>query len=137
MIYDVVIRWDSAYKMLSRALYLRKAIDHYVAEDEDLQDFILSKKEWDQVSIVCTILLPFKMASQHLQAIKRPAIDSVFWDYESLFNKIDAIKETLTQPTYADKEWIQELHAGIEKLWNKLEQASPILLKNQHTIRLS
>ena len=120
MIYDVITRWDSAYKMLSRALYLRKAIDHYVAEDEDLQKFILSKKEWDQASIVCTILMPFKMASQRLQATKRPGIDSVFWDYESLFNKIDAVKETLTQPIYSDKEWIQELHAGVEKLSEKL-----------------
>lgn len=106
--------------MLSRALYLRKAIDHYVTEDEDLQQFVLSKKEWDQASVVCTILLPFKMASQRLQATKRPRIDSVFWDYEALFNKIDAIKETLTQPIYADRDWIQELHSGVEKLSEKL-----------------
>ena len=47
LIYDIVTCWDLAYKMLSRALYLCKAIDHYIAEDEDLQMFALSKKEWD------------------------------------------------------------------------------------------
>jgi hypothetical protein len=120
LIYDVVTRWDSAYKMLSRALYLRKAIDYFVADDEEFQQFQLTKKEWDQAAIVCTILLPFKLASQRLQGTKRPGINSVFWDYESLFNKIDAIKETFTQPAYVNKDWIQELHVGVDKLSKKL-----------------
>ena len=122
MIYDVVTRWDSAYKMLARALYLRKAIDHFVDEDEDLAKFKLTKKEWDQAAVIVTILLPFKMTSQRLQATKRPAIDSVFWDYEALFNKIDAIKETFNKPEYVNEEWAQELHAGVEKLSEKLEK---------------
>ena len=53
---------------------------------------------------------------------KRPGIDSVFWDYESLFNKIDGIKETLIQPAYTDKEWIQELFHDIEPLSFKLQK---------------
>jgi hypothetical protein len=122
MIYDVITRWDSAYKMISRALYLRKAIDYYVAEDEVLQKYQLTKKEWDQAAVIGTILLPFKVASQRCQATKRPGIDSVFWDYESLFNKIDAIKETFNQPKYAEQEWIQELHAGVESLSIKLSE---------------
>ena len=56
MIYDVVTRWDSAYKMLSRAFYLRKAIDHFVAEDNKLAKFKLTKKEWDQAAVILTIL---------------------------------------------------------------------------------
>src|SRR5438552_7098645 len=120
MIYDVVTRWDSAYKMLARALYLRKAIDHFVDEDEDLAKFKLTKKEWDQAAVILTILLPFKMASQRLQATKRPAIDSLFWDYEALFNKIDAIKETFNQLTYINEEWAQELHYDVEQLSDKL-----------------
>ena len=120
LIYDVVTRWDSAYKMLSRALYLRKAIEYFVSEDDEFQQYQLTKKEWDQAAIVCTILLPFKLTSQRLQATKRPGIDSVFWDYESLFNKIDAIKETFNQPEYIGQEWIQELHIGVEKLSKKL-----------------
>ena len=122
MIYDVKTRWDSAYKMLSRALYLRKAIDHFVDEDEALAQFKLTKKEWDQAAVIVTILLPFKMTSQRLQAIKRPAIDSVFWDYEALFNKIDAIKETLNKPEYLDEEWAQELHIGVQQLSEKLQK---------------
>ena len=122
MIYDVVTRWDSAYKMLARAFYLRKAIDHFIDDDEDLAKFKLTKKEWDQAAVIVTILLPFKMTSQRLQTTKRPAIDSVFWDYEALFNKIDAIKETFNKPEYIDEEWAQELHVGVERLSKKLEK---------------
>jgi len=103
-------------------MFLHKAINHYVAEDESLQRFVLTKKEWDQAAIICTILLPFKMASVRLQTTKRPGIDSVFWDYEALFNKIDAIKATFTLPEYADKEWVQEIHLGVEELSIKLQE---------------
>ena len=126
MIYDVKTRWDSAYKMLARALFLRRAIDSFVDNDDDekqpLTIYKLSKKEWNQASVIVTILLPFKITSQRLQATKRPGIDSVFWDYESLFNKIDAMKETFNLPEYADQEWAQELHAGVEKLSEKLQK---------------
>ena len=122
MIYDVITRWDSAYKMLARALYLRKAIDQFVDDDEDLAKFKLTKKEWNQAEVILTILLPFKMTSQRLQATKRPAIDSVFWDYEALFNKIDAIKETFNKAEYINEEWAQELHVGIEQLSAKLQK---------------
>lgn len=122
MIYDVITRWDLAYKMLSRALYLHKAIDHFINDDKDLAQFKLTKKEWDQAAVIVPILLPFKMTSQHLQATKQPAIDSVFWDYKALFNKIDAIKETLNKPEYLDEEWAQELHIGVQRLSEKLEK---------------
>jgi hypothetical protein len=113
--------------MLSRAIYLRKAIDNFFQTSEednndDLSYLLLTKKEWDQASIICTILLPFKMTSTRLQATKRPGIDSVFWDYEALFNKIDAIKETFSLLVYRDKDWIQELHAGVNKMSTKLQE---------------
>jgi hAT family C-terminal dimerisation region len=115
--------------MLARALFLRKAIDQFVGEEDQESDkdgrlsmYKLTKKEWDQAGVIVTILLPFKLTSVRLQATKRPGIDSVFWEYESLFNKIDSIKSTFTQPEYRAKEWIQELHAGVEKLSEKLQE---------------
>src|SRR4029453_8107591 len=103
MLYDVKTRWDSAYRMLARALYLRKAIDYFVDdEDDDLAMYKLTKKEWNQAAVIVSILLRFKITSQRLQATKRPAIDSVFWTYESLFNKIDALKATFNLPKYVN-----------------------------------
>src|SRR5437762_11644359 len=108
--------------MLVRVLFLRKVIDQFMDdenEDNDLSIYKLTRKEWDQAGVIVTILLPFKLTSVHLQATKRPGIDMVFWEYESLFNKVDAIKSTFTRPEYHEKEWIQEVHAGVEELSKK------------------
>jgi hypothetical protein len=123
MLYDVSTRWDSAFNMLSRALYLQKAIEAFLDDDDNnLGKFKLSKKEWQQAHLVATILLPFKKASIKLQSTNRPSIDSVFWTYESLFNKIDAIKATFSRPEYSSQDWIQELHIAVEAMSNKLSK---------------
>ena len=99
MIYDIITRWDLVYKILARALFLWKAIDQFVDDenkDNDLSIYKLIRKEWDQAEVIVMILLSFKLTRIHLQATKRPGIDMVFWEYESLFNKIDAIKSTFT-----------------------------------------
>src|SRR2546421_7698383 len=92
-------RWDSAFSMLSHALYLQKAIEAFLDDDDNnLGKFKLSRKEWQQAHLVATILLPFQKVSVKLQSTKRPSIDSIFWTYESLFNKIDSIKATFNCP---------------------------------------
>ena len=70
MIHDVATRWDSAYRMLARALFLRKAIDQFIGDEDDESDkdghlsmYKLTKKEWDQAGVIVTILLPFKLTS--------------------------------------------------------------------------
>jgi len=85
MIHDVATRWDSAYRMLARALFLRKAIDQFVGEEDEESDkdgylsmYKLTKKEWDQAGVIVTILLLFKLTSVRLQATKWPGIDMVF-----------------------------------------------------------
>ena len=114
--------------MLARAFFLRKAIDTFISEDDELQTLQLSKIEWDQAAIIITILMPFKIISQSLQIIKRPGIDSIYWNYETLFNKIDAIKETFTQSIYADKSWIQEIHVGVDQLSASFRNITRILI---------
>jgi hypothetical protein len=49
--------------MLARALFLRKAIDQFVGNDDeesdkdsDLSMYKLTKKEWDQAGVIVTIL---------------------------------------------------------------------------------
>jgi hypothetical protein len=102
---DVITRWDSAYSLLARAAYLRKAIDLFVNDEEDpLDDFQLTDREWEMCELLVTILLPFKKASTILQRTSRPSIDEVFWTYEALFNKIDMLKSTFTLSQYNEKD---------------------------------
>ena len=54
--------------MIERAIFLRKAVDIFTRSNEaDLNKYILSSKEWGQAEILLSILLPFKIVSNHLE----------------------------------------------------------------------
>jgi hypothetical protein len=108
--------------MISHALYLQKAIEGFLDDDDKLEKYRLSRKEWSQAHVIGTILMPFKKVSTRLQSTSRPSIDSVYWSYESLFNKIDAVKKTFNLPEYVNQEWAQELHIAVEALATKLRK---------------
>ena len=105
---------------------MRKAIDRFVLDDDDskhsLSRYKLTEREWEICELIVTILLPFKKASTLLQSASRPAIDEVFWTYESLFNKIDMLKETFLLPEYEDKCWVEVLHDAVNKMAAKLRK---------------
>ena len=63
--------------------------------------------------------MPFKKVSTRLQSISRASIDSVYWFYESLFNKNDAVKKTFNLLEYVNQEWVQELHVAVEAFTTK------------------
>jgi len=120
---DVVTRWDSAYDMLSRAVYLRRAIEPFVQDEDDSLDYLsLSSDEWEMCELLVTILLPFKKASHSLQATAHPGIHNVFWIYENLFNKIDKIKSTFNLPQYRNEGWAYELHLAVDTMASKLRK---------------
>ncbi len=90
MIQDVVTRWGSAHDMLERAIYLHKPIDAFV-KDLHFPDLQLSPTEWTQVEFVFNILLPLKATCMRLQQTSRPAMEAVFYTYETLFNELDRL----------------------------------------------
>jgi hypothetical protein len=92
LIYDCPTRWNSVYDMLSRALYLRPAIEAFLDKDPKLSKLRLSDSEWDKAELMLAILRPFKIASVRLQGMRKPGIDKVFYYYESLFDDIDKVK---------------------------------------------
>jgi hAT family C-terminal dimerisation region len=106
--------------MLVRALYLRKAIDKFTSKDNELAKYKLSDREWEMCGLIVTMLMPFKRANIALQGASHSAIDEVFWTYESLFNKIDMVKEILSRPEYADRLWADQLHKAMDQMATKL-----------------
>ena len=123
MRYDVPTRWNSAYLMLKRACYLRKAIEQYILDEEDraknlkLRRFKLSRAEWEQVEMLTKVLLPFKNTSVRLQKTSRPRIDHVFWSYEILFNSIDDLRTKLADE---NKPWALALLSALDNMAHKL-----------------
>ena len=56
---DLVVTWDSTYKMLCCALYYRDALTHFASTDETfLSEFHLSDDEWNKVAIIEKFLKP-------------------------------------------------------------------------------
>jgi hypothetical protein len=105
--------------MLICALYLREAIAKFVSRDTNLSKYKLSDRQWDMCGLMVTVLIPFKRASVSLQSSSQPAIEKVFWTYESLFNKIDMVKETLSKPEYEDKQCADHLHEAVDNMSTK------------------
>ena len=90
MIQDVITQWGSAHDMLEQAIYLRKPIDAFI-KDLHYPALKLSDTEWIQIEFVFNILLPLKATCMHLQQTSRPAMEKVFYMYETLFNELDRL----------------------------------------------
>ena len=104
--YDIVMCWDSAYAMLIRVMYLHSAIDQFIKqitiEDKKFCNLSMTFDKWNMCELLLTILLPFKRVSHSLQITSRSSIDEVFWIYETLFSKINQLKDTFHLLQYKD-----------------------------------
>jgi hAT family C-terminal dimerisation region len=121
MLMDFDVRWNSAYRMLERALFLRKAISAWTSDDPDMDELHLSNAEWDQCSTLLKILLPFKQESTRIQRTKMHTIDLVFWTYQRLFDNLDTVVTELTgsrrrKTSRGTDAWKQQLLTAITEM---------------------
>ena len=96
---DITVRWNSTFRMLEQAIYLRRAIHRYV-DDMDVEDAKLSENEWDQAEVLLLFLLPFKRCTTRFECNNsQPEIDYVFFAYDTMYNHIDDVKAALSSDT--------------------------------------
>ena len=127
MLRDNPTRWNSAYKLLDRAIYLRKAIEKFLDDETPklkkiLKKFKLTKTEWDQAEFMLNILLPFEACSARLEATTRPGIAKVFWVYESLFNEIDRLTTIMKNHRSAHHKWLKASELAFDSMSAKLRK---------------
>ena len=84
--------------MLDRALYLQPAIDAFVDSIDFLAHLKLTNMEWCRAQFLLDLLLPFNACNNRMEQTIRPGIDKVFPTYETLFNELDHLTETLVNP---------------------------------------
>ncbi|GAB2294642.1 hypothetical protein Dimus_038313 [Dionaea muscipula] len=80
---DCVVRWNSTFIMLDRALYFRHAYDNWVECDRDLRSFSISEDEWKRVSTLHGFLKAFYDITNRFSASKHPTSNIYFngvWD---------------------------------------------------------
>jgi len=75
LIMNVPTHWNSVFKMLERALFLRKAVDAFTAQNKKFKKFTMSKAEWDHAEFILNILLPFNACSNRLEQLTRAGIN--------------------------------------------------------------
>jgi hAT family C-terminal dimerisation region len=106
--------------MLTRTCYLHRAFDHLVTTDAKIAHLKILPGEWIQIQTLLSILLPFRSTSDTLEQTSRPAIDKVFWAYETLFNKIDSLMSTVKRMQRRKEAWADPLLIAIEAMRDKL-----------------
>lgn len=107
---DITIRWNSAYRMLLQALYLRRPIHRYVddciakATSDRLKrpymEMQLMNAEWEQAEVLLMFLLPFKRCTARFECNSEyTEIDYVFFAYNTMYDHIDDVKAKLESNT--------------------------------------
>jgi hypothetical protein len=116
---DHTIRWNATFKMLERALYLRKAIDLWTRSNLLFAQPALSPRQWDMVEFLVHFLYPFMVASTMIQSMVQPSLPDTWVIYEELFDALDDAKAAL-EGTDPLPKWLDETKTAIEQMWEKL-----------------
>ena len=83
--------------MIDRALRLRSAVASYMVSNEarPIKHFTLDFSEWRQLEYVCDLLCPFYAMTAFISEMRGPSVHKVFDVYESLFEHLKRLIETL------------------------------------------
>lgn len=56
VIRDIVTRWNYTHAMIERALMLRRAIDRWVRDYDELAPLMLRQEDWEQLEHIKELL---------------------------------------------------------------------------------
>jgi hypothetical protein len=92
---DISVQWNSTFRMLLQAIYLRRPIHRYV-DDFGATSTRLIDSEWEQAEILLMFLLPLRRCTTRFECNRASAeIDYIFFAYNAMYNHIDNVKDKL------------------------------------------
>ena len=72
---DFATRWDSAYYMLDRLLYLKRPLDVVLATDENAKSLMLLRQVWDVVELLQLVeIVTSKLSGRNMQQCLSPCL---------------------------------------------------------------
>lgn len=91
----ITVRWNSTFRMLHKAISLRKPIERCVDELK-AKSLRLTDAEWQQAEVLLMFLLPFQRCTVRFECNSsyRRSI-TFFFAYETMFNHLEDIKDKL------------------------------------------
>jgi hAT family C-terminal dimerisation region len=94
---DVDVRWNSTYRMLEVAVYLRPALMKFIGlHIDDLNQYRPSDNEWMIAEQVLMILMPFQRCTARFECNSRSSeVDYVFFAYDTMFNHLEDVQSSL------------------------------------------
>ena len=94
---DVTVRWNSTYRMLEKAVYLREALEKFVGlHIDDLSEHRLTEQEWGVAEQLLMILMPFQRCTKRFETNSRSSeVDYVFFGYDMMFNHLEDVDAAL------------------------------------------
>lgn len=85
---DVATRWNSTFKMLERAEYLKTPLRALCLSEKNLNKFLMTEREWTDLKCIKVLLAKFDRSSQLLSMQRHPTIaaylPTLSWLCESL-----------------------------------------------------
>ncbi|KAF7363114.1 Dimer-Tnp-hAT domain-containing protein [Mycena venus] len=119
VIRDVKSRWNYTEAMITRGLLLRKAIDQWVFEREELRPLLLTTDEWKMLESLGKILTVFTQVTLEMSRSGTPTLPFVLAMYETMMASL--------REHAADESLLQSLRvaatAGLTKLTVYYEKA--------------
>jgi hAT family C-terminal dimerisation region len=117
---DNIIRWNSTYLSIHRALKLQPHLKLFVeANRADLRDDELTEQDWDILRATAQILYLFWNITKRLEGHAKNGERGAMWEsipaVEVLIEHLDKMKQIYTQETHP------ELATSINLAWSKLD----------------
>ncbi|KAF7328569.1 Dimer-Tnp-hAT domain-containing protein [Mycena venus] len=100
VIRDVKTRWNYTEAMITRGLLLRKAIDQWVFDREELRPLLLTTDQWKMLESLGKILTVFTQVTLEMSRSGTPTLPFVLLMYEIMMTSLreHAANELLLQP---------------------------------------
>jgi hypothetical protein len=118
---DNVTRWNSSYISIRRALTLKpRLIAFLIQYAEELEDDLLTEKDWQQLEIIAEVLEPFAEVTVHLEGRAEKGHHGSVWEVlpaiEALIEHLDDMKLKYSQCSHP------EISTSINLAWSKLDE---------------
>ena len=122
LIMDCATRWNSTYKMLERAWYLKDAVPAFMAKQsnkfrKEHGHLLPTSVEWDLIEMLLYVLRPFYECTIILEPTKSPTIQNSFISWNSCFNALDKIQTQLHRKKLV---WKRELGKSLQIMRDRL-----------------
>jgi hypothetical protein len=129
---DIEVRWNSTYRMLETALYLRFALDDLVGLSyQDLGKYKLNDDEWRTIGEVFTLLHPFyKLTKRFESNASVTEIDYIFYGYGTMFDHLEDAMDTIKAKVKIPRR-SKFLLEAIEEAYEKLKEYYSLTCKEE------